>query len=47
MTSSAVKIIQTFSVWVVGGNEGNVYAMNKDLGINGPVCDDFWDMKGV
>ena len=28
-------------------NEGNVYALNPDTGVNGPVCDDAWDMDNV
>jgi hypothetical protein len=34
----------------VGGNsssEGNVYAMNPDTGVDGPVCDDAWDEYDV
>ena len=28
-------------------NEGNVYALNPDTGVEGPVCDDTWDMDNV
>ena len=28
-------------------NEGNVYALKPDTGVDGPVCDDAWDMDNV
>ncbi len=39
-----------FSVFLVGGEtekRGNVYAINPVTGIDGPVCDDFWDLNDV
>jgi len=33
-------------VWLLGGSEGNVFAVNSD-GVDGPVCDDSWDMTNV
>jgi len=35
---------------LVGGsssNKGNVMAYNPSTGIEGPVCDDDWEMKDV
>ena len=39
-----------FSVYLVGGEtpkRGNVFAINPTTGVNGPVCDDFWDLIDV
>ena len=41
---------KTFSVELVGGNssyEGNVFALNPDTNVFGPVCDDSWNIEGV
>lgn len=43
-------IIYLFLVYLVGGasdNEGNVFAINPTTGIDGPVCDDSWDLSDV
>jgi hypothetical protein len=40
----------TFSVFLVGGrhgNEGNVYALNHETGVEGPICDDAWSLISV
>jgi hypothetical protein len=40
----------SFSVYLVGGSddrEGNVFAINPDTGVNGPICDDGWDLDNV
>ena len=39
-----------FSVRLVGGNssnEGNLFAYNPSNGIDGPICDDLWDINDV
>ena len=39
-----------FLVYLVGGSsstEGNVFAINPTTGVNGPVCDDGWDLDNV
>ena len=37
-------------VYLVGGTnnkEGNVYALNPDTGVDGPICDHYWDSTDV
>ena len=37
-------------VYLVGGNnshEGNLFAINPLTGIDGPVCDQTWNMESV
>ena len=45
-----ILLIIFFSVYLVGGSsksEGNVFAINPTTGLNGPVCDDGWDLDNV
>jgi hypothetical protein len=44
------KSVNFLPVYLVGGEtakRGNVYAINPVTGIDGPVCDDFWDLVDV
>ena len=44
------KKVEYFSVVLKGGNsskEGNVFVLNRETKLFGPVCDDYWSFNDV